>query len=88
MVQVSRAKLALRSNVEEEVIERFERGLATPDAASVAALRTALEQLGALFIPDEGARGAGVRLKFSSSVTDRLRTLVDEGGPSSSDAVP
>lgn len=88
LVQVSRPKLALRSNVDEEVIERFERGLATPDDATVAALRTALEDLGALFIPDEGARGAGVRLKFSSSVTDRLRTLVDEGGPSSSDAVP
>jgi hypothetical protein len=56
----------------------FERGLQTPDDATVATLQRTLEELGAVFIPDEGANGAGVRLKFSRSVTDRLRTLVDD----------
>jgi hypothetical protein len=88
LVQVSRSKLAFRSDVRQEVIEMFERGLQTPDDATVATLQRTLEELGAVFIPDEGANGAGVRLKFSRSVTDRLRTLVDEGGPSSTDAVP
>lgn len=88
LVQVSRAKLAANAHVKKNVIEVFERGIHTPGEDVVAALQSALEDLGAVFIPEEGANGAGVRLKFSSSVTDRLRTLVDEGGPSAKDAVP
>ena len=83
LVQVSRSKLASRANVQTDLIEMFERGLQTPDEATAATLQGTLEGLGAVFIPDEGANGAGVRLKFSRSVTDRLRVLVDEGGPSS-----
>lgn len=88
LVQVSRSKLAKRSDVDVNILEMFERGLQTPDAATIEALKRALEELGAVFIPEQGSNGAGVRLKFSRSVTDRLRTLVDEGGPPSSDAVP
>lgn len=88
IVQVSRAKLASRTNVDSAVIERFERGIDTPDDATLKTLRAELEELGAVFIPEMGSNGAGVRLKFSTSVTDRLRTLVDEGGPASTDAVP
>lgn len=88
LVQVSRSKLARRTNVQIEIIEMFERGLHTPDRATLAVLQKSLEELGAVFIPEQGSNGAGVRLKFSNSVTDRLRTLVDEGGPSSTDAVP
>ncbi|WP_085028863.1 hypothetical protein [Ensifer aridi] len=88
LVQVSRSTLASRSNIRKDVIEMFERGVHTPDDSTLAILKITLEELGAVFIPDEGANGAGVRLKFSRSVTDRLRTLVNEGGPSSSDAVP
>ena len=88
LVQVSRSKLASRTNIHEDTIEMFERGLETPDASTLTVLQDTLEELGAVFIPEEGANGAGVRLKFSSSVTDRLRVLVDEGGPSSPDAIP
>jgi hypothetical protein len=88
LVQVSRSKLADRTSVPKGDLASFERGLHTPDAATLATLKTALEELGAVFIPEEGANGAGVRLKFSQSVTDRLRVFVDEGGPSSTDAVP
>lgn len=88
LVQVSRSKLAKRSGVDANVIEMFERGLHTPDAPTIETLRRTLEELGAVFIPEQGSNGAGVHLKFSTSVTDRLRTLVDEGGPSSTDAVP
>ncbi len=88
IVQVSRAKLASRTNVDSAVIERFERGIDTPDDTTLKTLRAELEELGAVFIPEMGSNGAGVRLKFSTSVTDRLRTLVDEGGPASTDAVP
>ena len=88
LVLVSRDKLAARTGVDRPVIERFERGIDTPDDATLSKLQTELEDLGAVFIPEMGSNGAGVRLKFSTSVTDRLRTLVDEGGPASSDAVP
>ena len=88
LVQISRSKLALRSGIGSDVIEMFERGIQTPDAATVLQLQRTLEELGAVFIPEKGANGFGVRLKFSSSVTDRLRAFVDEGGPSSTDAVP
>jgi transcriptional regulator with XRE-family HTH domain len=88
IIQVSRLKLAGRSGVDSNVIEMFERGLDTPDAGTLEKLRRTLEELGAVFIPEQGSNGAGVRLKFSSSVTDRLRTFVDEGGPASTDAVP
>lgn len=88
LVQVSRSKLALRSGVRQEIIEMFERGLQSPDSGTLASLQKTLEELGAVFLPEEGASGVGVRLKFGQSVTDRLRVLVDEGGPSATDAVP
>ena len=88
IVQVSRAKLAARTSIDLLTIERFERGIDIPDGETLGKLRNALEELGAVFIPERGSNGAGVRLKFSSVVVERLRTLVDEGGPSSTDAVP
>ena len=88
IVQVSRTKLARRAGVDVTVIEMFERRLRRPDDATIATLQRTLEELGAVFIPEQGSNGAGVRLKFSSSVTDRLRILADEGGPSSPDAMP
>jgi transcriptional regulator with XRE-family HTH domain len=88
LVEVSRAKLAARTGIEQGVIERFERGIDTPGEDVLHSLRRELEQLGAVFIPEQGSNGGGVRLKFSSSVTDRLRVMVDEGGPSATDAVP
>lgn len=88
LVEVSRAKLAARTGVDKLIIERFERGISTPDEDILEKLKAELVGLGAVFVAEEGARGAGVRLKFSTSVTDRLRTMVDEGGPSSTDAVP
>lgn len=88
LVDVTREKLAKRSGVDEDVIEAFERNISTPDSATIEALQSALEALGALFIPEEGANGAGVRLKFSRSVTRRLSVLEGEGGPVASDDVP
>lgn len=88
LVEVTRAKLARNADVEESVIENFERGIDTPDDAVIIALQKSLEELGAVFIPEQGSNGHGVRLKFSQSVTDRLRGFVNEGGPSRKDAVP
>lgn len=88
IVEITRAKLATASNVEELVIEAFERKISIPADDTILALQSALERLGAVFIAEDGANGAGVRLKFSRSVTRRLSTLEGEGGPVASDDVP
>lgn len=88
LVEVSRAKLSVRSEVDRATIEQFERGILVPPDDIRARLQSELEELGAVFIPEKGSAGVGVHLKFSESVTDRLRVLVDEGGTPSSDAVP
>ncbi|BCH26375.1 hypothetical protein MesoLjLc_62910 [Mesorhizobium sp. L-8-10] len=88
LVEVSRTRLAENSDVDKEVIEMFERGIHVPDSETIAALRSALEEFGATFIPEEGSQGAGVRLKFSRSVTKRLGNLENEGGVAAKDDVP
>lgn len=88
LVEVSREKLARNSGVDKKVIKMFERGADIPADTSIASLKASLEELGAVFIPEVGSNGAGVRLKFSQSATDSLREFVNEGGPSRKDALP
>ncbi|MCX8567642.1 XRE family transcriptional regulator [Aminobacter sp. MET-1] len=88
IVEINRARLATASGIGEDLIEAFERKISTPADDAIHALQSALEELGAVFIPEKGADGAGVRLKFSRSVTKRLSTLESEGGPVASDDVP
>lgn len=88
LVQVSREKLAFNSGVDKKVIKMFEQRIDDPDEATIASLKASLERLGAVFIPEQGSNGAGVRLKFSRSTTDSLQDFVNEGGPSGKDAVP
>jgi transcriptional regulator with XRE-family HTH domain len=87
LVEISRAQLAARSKVDEAAIERFERKLGSLDRSDNARLTEALEELGAVFIPED-KRGAGVRLKFTASERRRLQTLEDEGGIVRADDVP
>lgn len=88
LVQISRSKLAARSGVDKRVIQLFERDISAPDEREILQLQSTLEELGATFIPENGADGAGVRLKFSRSVTERLSSLENEGGPTAKDDVP
>lgn len=87
LVEISRAQLATFSRVDEAAIEGFERKIATLDTSDIARLQATLEQLGAVFIPED-KRGAGVRLKFTASERRRLQTLEGEGGIVSADDVP
>jgi transcriptional regulator with XRE-family HTH domain len=87
LVEISRAQLAAFSRVDEAAIERFERKLAALDAPDIVRLTAALEQLGAVFIPED-KRGVGVRLKFTASERRRLQTLEGEGGIVRADDVP
>lgn len=88
LVEVSRAKLAGNAKVDQRLIELFERGIDTPGDSAIAALQSALEELGAVFLPEEGSQGVGVRLKFNQSLTRRIGTLENEGGPTAKDDVP
>lgn len=87
LVEISRAKLAARANVPEQVIERFENRLGEPDEATIARLAHALEELGAVFI-DENGGGIGVRLRFSSSEARQISRMEGEGGVAANDVVP
>ncbi len=87
LTEISRPSLARASGVDEATIEAFERRLATPGEPSLAMLKAALEEFGAVFIPED-RRGAGVRLKFTESERKRLATLEGEGGIVAADDVP
>jgi hypothetical protein len=87
LVEITRAKLASRSAVDEIVIEQFERKLEEPESETITALKSALETLGAVFIKENGG-GIGVRLKFTESEAKRIARLEGEGGVVASDRVP
>jgi hypothetical protein len=88
LVEVSRAKLAGNADIDQQVIELFERGIDAPSDPAIVALQAALEELGAVFLPEEGSQGVGVRLKFNRSLTRRIGNLENEGGPTAKDDVP
>ena len=87
LVEVTREKLSLRSGVNEAVIQDFERKLDRPDDKTIEALQAALEELGAVFIVENGG-GIGVRLKFTGAEARQIARLEGEGGIVANDRVP
>ncbi|CAN7705208.1 helix-turn-helix domain-containing protein [Neorhizobium tomejilense] len=87
LVEFSCERLALSAGVSMESILHFEAKLSEPTDDEVSALQSALEEAGAVFIPDNG-RGIGVRLKFSKSDARRIAILENEGGIVAPDRVP
>lgn len=87
LVEISRPKLARRAGVAEATIERFEHRVALPGADEIEAIEGALEDLGAIFIAENGG-GIGVRLKFNSSEARQIARLEGEGGIVANDRVP
>lgn len=88
LVEISRTRLSEKIGIPKSVVVDFENGTAAPDEATIQQLESKLEELGAVFLPDEKTMGVGVRLKFNRSITKRLATLENEGGPSRTDDVP
>ncbi|PSH61942.1 hypothetical protein CU103_21760 [Phyllobacterium sophorae] len=88
LVEYSRQRLAISSGVSQEIIEMFERKLENATHEAIEALQAALEEAGAVFIPDNDSGGIGVRLKFNRSDTKRIATLESEGGIVAHDDVP
>jgi hypothetical protein len=87
LVEISRPMLARRSGIDVSVIERFENTAGRPEAYEIEEIRNALEELGAVFIPENGS-GYGVRLKFNNVEAEQIARLECEGGIVANDRVP
>jgi hypothetical protein len=87
LVEISRGKLAGRSGVDETIIERFEHNVGAPEPQQVAAIEATLEELGAVFLQENGG-GIGVRLKFTAAEAKQIARLEGEGGITNNDRVP
>lgn len=87
LVELTREKLASHCGLDVDAIAAFERGIGDPGAEAKAALKAALERVGAVFIAENGG-GIGVRLKFTRSEAKRIAVLESEGGLTALDDVP
>jgi len=88
LVEVSRRKLSIRSGVAETDIAKFETESLPLKNADREALKDALEEFGAVFMPESNGRGVGVRLKFADADALYLARLEGEGGIAADDWVP
>ena len=86
LVQWPRTRLAEECGVSKAAVREFESASIDPGADVRAKIKAALEQGGAVFIP-EGDMGAGVRLRHAQKDGKALNRLESEGGPSGEDGV-
>ena len=87
LVQWPRDHVARLAALNEAALADFEDGRADPGDEVKARLRHALEEGGAVFLPEEDAGGVGVRLKFTARDVRAINRLEGEGGPVGSDDV-
>lgn len=87
LVEWPRDHVANLSGVDAETLAAFESGKVDPGPAARDAVQAALESGGAVFIPEDGADGAGVRLKFSRKEAKQINRMESEGGPVGDDDV-
>lgn len=87
---ISRSDLAAAAKLPLTTLRRMEAsGSAFPNAGDrLQAVRKALEDFGAVFIPEGDGLGGGVRLKFTRLDVKQINRLESEGGPARSDDVP
>lgn len=86
LVQWSREETAAHAKVSVETIAEFETGREIPSSDLLDRLQAALEEGGAVFIPENGG-GAGVRLKFNSRDVKAINKWEGEGGTAGEDDV-
>jgi hypothetical protein len=89
LTEVSQAKLAALAQIDLATLVGLEnrRNLANDPGTDLSKIRKALESLGAVFVPERGGAGAGVRLKFGRSQSRAIDRWEDEGGASADDDV-
>ncbi|MFO7324657.1 MAG: DNA-binding protein [Pseudomonadota bacterium] len=86
LVQLDAGQVARRAGLDAQVILDFEVGRADPGVAAKRKLREALEEAGAVFIPENGG-GLGVRLKYSQRDVRGVNKWESEGGTVGEDDV-
>jgi hypothetical protein len=87
LVQWPREKLAANSRIGVDIIADLETGRQIPTVDVLGRLEAALEEGGAVFIPESAAGGIGVRLKFNSRDVRAINRLEGEGGSIGEDDV-
>lgn len=87
LIEWPREKVARLAGVDPKALKAFERGRVDPGDKARQALQAALEKGGALFVPESGTKGAGVRLKWSRKDAKQLNRMENEGGPVADDDV-
>lgn len=86
LVEWSAEQVGRVSGVPASVIADFEARVADPGEDVKRRICAALEEGGAVFIPENGGR-AGVRLKYSRRDVRAVRKWESEGGPAGEDDV-
>lgn len=87
LVEWPRDHVARLSGVDVDTLAAFERGKIDPGDDARNAVKAALESGGAVFIPEDGREGAGVRLKFTKKDAKQINRMESEGGPVGDDDV-
>jgi len=78
--KVSVATIAQAAGVSEDLLRSFERGVGELSSTEKQQVRQALEDYGALFIPEDEKAGYGVRRRYNREKLLRLNTWEGEGG--------
>lgn len=87
LVQLPRGHVARLAGLDERALADFEAGHADPGEDARVRLRHALEEGGAVFLPEDADGGAGVRLKFTGRDVRAINRMEGEGGPVGDDDV-
>jgi len=88
LTHVDRALLARTTGVPLERIADFEASGSIEPLDDISRLQAGLEKLGARFIGEDAAGGAGVRLRFSTDQARRISAWETEGGRAAEDDIP
>jgi transcriptional regulator with XRE-family HTH domain len=90
LTEVSQEKLAALAQIDLSTLMKLEqqRDIGSDFRPALAKIRKALEELGAVFVPERAGAGVGVRLKFGRSQVRAIDRWEDEGGASADDDVP
>ncbi len=87
LAQWPRHHVARLARLDESALAQFETGAADLSDEDKARLQLALEEGGAIFLPEDQNSGAGVRLKFNAREVRAINRLENEGGPVGDDDI-
>lgn len=90
LVEISQKKLASRAKVDLSAVLALERrrNIANAPSLEISRIHAALEELGAVFVPERDGAGVGVHLKFSRRQARAIDAWENEGGAAADDDVP